>query len=76
MKNKGNVTPPKEHNNFPATDPKEIKTLILPGNCFKEAEQTTREKKKKKKQKKKTEKQSTGKKKKKKHMNKTCLIEK
>jgi len=55
MKNKGNMTPPKEHNNFPATDPKEIKTLILPGNCFKEAEQTTREKKQNK-----TEKQSTG----------------
>ena len=49
------MTPPKEHNNFPANDPKEIKTLILPGNCFKEAEQTTREKKQNK-----TEKQSTG----------------
>lgn len=48
MKNKGNMTPPKEHSNFPAIDPKEIKTLILPGNCFKEAELTTRDKKKKK----------------------------
>ena len=63
------MTPPKEHNNFPANDPKEIKTLILPGNCFKEAEQTTREKKQNK-----TEKQSTGGEKK--HMNETCLIEK
>ena len=69
MKNKGNVTPPKEHNNFPATDPKEIKTLILPGNCFKVAEQTTREKKKNKQKNNPLEK-------KKKHMNKTCLIEK
>lgn len=48
MKNKGNMIPRKEHNNFPASDPKEIKTLVLPGNCFKEAELTTREKKKKK----------------------------
>ena len=69
MKNKGNVTPPKEHNNFPATDPKEIKTLILPGNCFKEAEQTTREKKKNKQKNNPLEK-------KKKKIKKTCLIEK
>ena len=35
MKNQGNMTPPKEHNNFPVTDPKEIETFILPDKEFK-----------------------------------------
>lgn len=68
MENKGNRIPPKEHNNFPATDPKEIKTLVLPGNCFKEAELTAREKKEKQ--------EYNPVKSEKQHMNKTCLIEK
>lgn len=45
MKNKGNITPLKEYNNFPATDPKEIKTLILPGNVLRKLSEQQEEKK-------------------------------
>lgn len=35
MRNQGNVTPPKEHNTFLVTDPKEVETYKLPDKEFK-----------------------------------------
>lgn len=71
MKNKGNMTPLKEYNNFPATDPKEIKTLILPGNVLRKLSELQEETKQNK-----TKQENNPLKSEKQHMNKTCLIKK
>ena len=35
MKNQGNTTPPKDHNNPPITDPKDMESCDLPVKEFK-----------------------------------------